>query len=84
MIPLVYFLIAWLVLVGIFAILAFITVLMELRYAMHGIGTYVITSLFLGVTFLVLLTMGSYLAGIDWSQTMQITPANGVDILRGL
>lgn len=81
MIPFVYFLIAWLVLVVIFAFLAFITVIMELRYAMQSLATYVITALFLGVTFLILLSMGSYLITVDWSQNIQIMPTGGVDIL---
>jgi len=76
MIPLVYFLFAWLVLVALFSIAALVTVLMALRYGLSGLLTTLSTALFLLVTCVVLLGMGSYLLGVDWSQNVNLF--NGV------
>lgn len=84
MIPLGYFVIAWLVIVAVFLILAFITVLMQLRFGLSGIFTYLAAALFLGVTFFTLLAVGGYLTTVDWTQTVQIVPNSGIDVLQGV
>lgn len=76
MIPLVYFAIAWLVLVAVFALMTFITVLMNVRYGLSGMMTYLSTALFLTVVCGVLLGAGSYLITVDWSQDVEIMPAS--------
>lgn len=76
MIPLVYFVIAWLVLIAIFALLTFITVLMNVHYGLSGMLTYLSTAIFLVVICGVLLGVGSYLITIDWSQDVNIIPTS--------
>jgi hypothetical protein len=74
MIPLVYFLIAWLLFIAVFVIMSFITVLMNLRYGLSGATTYVTTSLFIGVSLLVLLGIGGFFFTIDWSTSLDLVP----------
>lgn len=74
MIPLIYFLFAWLVLVAIFAVLALITVLMNVRFGLSGFVTYAMTAVFLGVVCLVLLSTGGYFLTVDWSQDVSLVP----------
>lgn len=76
MIPLVYFVIAWLALIAIFALMTFITVLMNVRYGLSGMLTYLSTALFLTVICGVLLGVGSYLITIDWTQDINIIPSS--------
>lgn len=79
MIPLGYFLVAWLVLVGIFAVMALITVLMNVRFGLSGIVTYAMTALFLGVVCVVLLATGGYFLSVDWSQDVTfVSPSTNV------
>ncbi|MEK7473295.1 MAG: hypothetical protein AAB668_01000 [Patescibacteria group bacterium] len=74
MIPLVYFLIAWLVFIAIFGLMSFITVLMNLRYGLSGPVTYLTTAVFIGVSCVVLLGVGGFLLTVDWSETMDLIP----------
>ena len=74
MIPFVYFLIAWLVLIAIFALMSFITVLMNLRYGLSGSVTYLTTAIFLGVSCLILLGVGGYLFTLDWTVSIDLIP----------
>lgn len=74
MIPFVYFLIAWLVLIAIFALMSFITVLMNLRYGLSGSVTYLTTAIFLGVSCLILLGVGGYLFTLDWTESIDLIP----------
>lgn len=76
MIPLGYFLVAWLVLVAIFSLMAFVTVIMNVRYGLSSIMTYVSTAVFLGVICVVLLAMGGYLSTVDWAQEVDLLPTN--------
>jgi len=84
MIPLVYFLFAWLVLVALFAIAALVTVLMALRYGLSGLLTTLSTAIFLIVTCLVLIGMGSYLVGVDWTQNVHVFDAVTSDLVPTL
>lgn len=74
MIPFIYFLIAWLVLVAIFGLMSFITVLMNLRYGLSGPVTYMTTTIFIGVSSLILLGVGGYLFILDWSVSIDLIP----------
>ncbi|HVM90941.1 MAG TPA: hypothetical protein VMU11_03540 [Verrucomicrobiae bacterium] len=79
MIPLVYFLFAWLVLVLLFAIAALVSVIMALRFGLTGPLTTFSTAIFLGVACIVLIGMAAYLAGVDWSQSISLfnfSPSN--------
>ena len=76
MIPLVYFAIAWLVLVAVFALMTFITVLMNVRYGLSGILTYISTAFFLIVICGVLFGVGVFLASVDWSQDLDVLPSS--------
>ena len=84
MIPLVYFLFAWLVLVLLFAIGALITVIMALRYGLSGPITTISTGLFLLVVIVVLVAMAGYLLGVDWSQNVYLFNSVQVNILPSL
>ncbi len=80
MIPLGYFLIAWLVLVAIFALMTFVTVIMNVRYGLSGFLTYLSTAFFLGVVCVVLFAVGGYLLSIDWAQDVNVIPTSATDI----
>ena len=72
MIPLVWLLLAWLVLIGIFALATLLTLTTYLNYGLSSLATYVSTALFLGVVVLVLMGTGSFLLTIDWSQSLNV------------
>lgn len=72
MIPLIWFLLGWFVLLAIFAFSALLTVMMSLRYGLSGLMTYFSTVLFLGVTTLAIVATGSYLLGVDWSRSLDV------------
>ena len=75
MISLSWFLIAWLVAMGVFGILTIITVALNLRYAPTGFVTYASTTIFLGVIAIIFfLLVMPYLPTVDWSQTMAFLP----------
>ncbi len=74
MIPLVYFLIAWLVFIAIFGLMSFITVLMNLRYGLSGPVTYLTTALFIVVSCFVLLGVGGFMLTVDWSESIELLP----------
>ena len=81
MIPLVYFLFAWLILVALFAIAALITVIMALRYGLSGLLTTLSTGLFLVVTCVALLGMGGYLLSVDWDQNVHLFDGASINTL---
>lgn len=76
MIPLAWFLIAWLILLVIFVFMTLLTVAMTVRYGLSCVSTYVATGLFLLVILVVLFLTGSYLLGIDWSQNFTFFSSN--------
>lgn len=76
MIPLGYFLVAWLILIAIFALLTFVTVIMNVRYGLSSLMTYVSTAIFLGVICVVLFAVGGYFATVDWSQEVNLLPSS--------
>ncbi|MFH1077720.1 MAG: hypothetical protein V1745_00345 [Patescibacteria group bacterium] len=75
-IPISFFLLAWFVLLVVFGLLAFISVIQMLRFGVAGSGTYLSTAVFLAVSGLVLGGVGLYLAGVDWNATLDISLTN--------
>jgi hypothetical protein len=75
MIPLGYFFVTWLVLIAIFGLMTFITVIMNVRYGLSGLITYLSTAFFLGVICVALFAVGGYLATVDWSQEVNLLPS---------
>ncbi len=78
-IPLSFFLIAWLVMVGLFLLASAISLMMYLRFGLAGSMTFLSALLFVGVTALVLFMTAGYLINVDWTQTVQIgAPVEGL------
>jgi heme A synthase len=65
MIPLIYFLIAWLVFLAIFLILAVISIRQMLKYGLKHPVTEITTAAFVLITVLVVLGTMGYLSGVD-------------------
>jgi hypothetical protein len=74
MIPLSYFLIAWIIGLGIFAFLLLLTLIQTLRHGLPVPSTYVSTFLFLAVIAFVILGVGVHLTTVDWSGSIAILP----------
>ena len=72
MIPLSVFLIAWLVFLGLYAVMSLASVLQMLRFGIAGFGTWASTSLFLLVAFVVIAGSGFYFMSVDWTQTVDV------------
>lgn len=86
MIPYWWMLVAWLALVGVFALVSLITLFTHLRYGVETLMTYVSTLIFIGVSAAVLLLSASYLVTVDWRQTFDTGTGsrNGIDTSFGL
>ncbi|HEU0051411.1 MAG TPA: hypothetical protein VFQ60_05155 [Patescibacteria group bacterium] len=67
MLPLSWFLIGWLILMAIFAIVVLLTITVYLRYGVAYPTTYIASIIFLSVIAIVFISACSYLAGVDWS-----------------
>lgn len=67
MIPLSWFLFVWLVLIAIFALMATLTVITNLRFGLSSSVSYFSTLIFLGGAACVLLLVGGYLLTVDWT-----------------
>jgi hypothetical protein len=76
MIPLWIFLLIWLVLMSMYVIMAFLSVMQLMRYGVASFGTYVSSFGFLAITSIVILGTGIYFLTVDWSQ--------GLDLFSGL
>ncbi len=70
--PLVWFLFAWLILIGLFALATLITLAMNLKYGITGFGTYLSTGIFLIVAVVVLMVASGYLLSVDWTQSYNL------------
>ena len=77
-IPLLWFLYVWLVLVGLFGFMAFLTIAMTLRFGLSCAATYVYTGLFAIVSAGVIVSMASYLLTVDWSQMVNLLSTGAV------
>lgn len=78
MIPLYFFLIAWLAFLGFYAIMGLLSVLQITRFGVAGHGTWYSTMIFLVVFFLVIAGTGMYLVGIDWTQPFNVMSIFGL------
>ena len=76
MIPLIWFLIAWLVLVAIFSVLALVSITVYTRFGLESFGTHALNAIFLIVAVLVILGTAGYLFTVDWSQTFNVIPSS--------
>lgn len=74
MVPLGYFLIAWLVLLAIYAILVLITLVQMLRHGLPTPFTYISTFIFVAVAVLVVIGSGMYFLSVDWNQIVDVVP----------
>ena len=74
MIPLSYLLIAWMIFLALYAIMALISVLQMVRLGLTGAGTFLSTALFLIVVVFTILGTGAYFMTVDWQQT--VSPLN--------
>ncbi|MBM3205045.1 hypothetical protein FJZ48_03650 [Candidatus Uhrbacteria bacterium] len=72
MFPLLWLLVAWLILMALFGILTLITVSLNFRYAPAGMTTYVTTLVFLLVVVGVFVLTIPYLVTVDWSQSINL------------
>lgn len=75
MFPLSWLLLGWLLAIGLFGILSLLTLSIHLKYAVSSFTTYAMTALFLGVTIFTLLFAVTYIASVDWSQSMDLMPS---------
>lgn len=71
MIPLSLFLVIWLVLIGIYAIVALITIVQMTRFAISGSVATLVILLYVVVAGLALGGTAMYLFGIDWNTTIE-------------
>jgi hypothetical protein len=74
MFPLGYFLIAWILLLALYAFLVLLTLTQMLRHGLPTRATYVSTSIFLIVVVAVVLGTGFYLIGVDWTERVNVLP----------
>lgn len=76
MIPIIYFAIAWFVLLGIFVIMSLFSILQMLRFGLAHNGTYAATVGFIGLALLIVLVTLWLLAGIDLNGALDINNLN--------
>jgi hypothetical protein len=74
MVPLPFFLIAWVALLAIYGVLVFITLIQMLRHGLPSVGAYVTTFLFLLVTAGVVVWSVLYFTGVNWAVQIDLTP----------
>ncbi len=75
-IPLGYFLIAWAVLLGLYGILVFVTLVQTLKHGINAPLTYGSTFIFLTVIVAVIGGCGIYFMQVDWTTEVNILPAS--------
>ena len=74
MVSLTFFLIIWIILLGIFGLLVLLTLIQMLRHGLPSTATYITTFVFLLVTAGVVIGTSVYLTGVDWSVTVNLIP----------
>jgi hypothetical protein len=72
MIPLLYFLIAWVVLLAIYALMALLSVVQMLRFGLTGLGTYLSTFCYLALASGTILVCALYFSGVDWTGSVNL------------
>lgn len=74
MIPLIYILVAWLILLAIFLVLAFVSIVQMLRYGLAHPVTEITTAVFIClIIFVVIGTLG-FLSGVDLKSNLDLSP----------
>jgi len=72
MIPLYVFLLAWLIFLVLYGVMALVSMLQFVRFGVAGTGTWLSTITFLVVALCVVFGTGWYLLGADWMQTLNL------------
>jgi len=72
MIPLFYFLLAWIVFLGLYGLMALMSIYQFMRFGIAQTGTWLTTVIFCTVTFLVVMGTGYLLIGVDWNQSLNL------------
>lgn len=76
MIPLSYFLAAWVILLGIFGVMTLLTLIQMLKHGLSTFWTYASTFLFLIVVVGVVIGVTWQLGNVDWNTPITVVPAN--------
>jgi len=77
MIPIIWILIAWAIIMVIYLLMTLLTVNTMMRFGVARPGTYLSTAIFLGVIAIVLILVGAFLISMDWSQSIDVLPSFG-------
>lgn len=77
MIPLSYFLFAWLLLLGLYLIMSLISMMQMLRFGIAGFGTYASTLAYLIIFVLTVLGCSLYFLTVDWTQSVNLIEGFG-------
>jgi hypothetical protein len=72
MVPLSFFLLLWCILLGIFGLMAFVSMFQMLRYGITGAGTTLPTILFLCIVAFTILGASAHLVTVDWTQSISL------------
>lgn len=72
MIPLSIFLIAWLVLLGIYGLLALVSIVQMVRFGVAGSMTYFSTVIYVVVAFIAIGATTLYILTVDWSLALDV------------
>lgn len=72
MIPLSFFLIAWLIFLGIYGILALVSIMQMVRFGVAGSMTYFSTAIYIVVAFIAIGATAAYLLTVDWNLALDL------------
>ncbi len=72
MIPLQYFLLAWLIFLVIYTVMSLLTIMQMVRFGIAGLGTYATTLLFLVLSLGTILASSAYFLTVDWSSSVDL------------
>ncbi len=72
MLPLSAFLLAWIIFLGLYAVMSLLSLMCMLRYGVLGLGTSFSVLLFLAIVALSLFVTIPSLTNIDWSQSLNV------------
>jgi len=77
------FLLVWFALLAAIGLMSMVSVIQMLRYGIASVGTYLTTTLFLIIAFLVVFGTSAYLVTVDWQQNLDLQNGlNSVNILN--
>lgn len=83
MIPLSFFLFAWLAFIALYGVMGLVSLFQFLRFGVVGTGTWLSSVTFLTVALLVILGTGGYLLGVDWNQSLDLLGVIGPSSILG-